>query len=323
MYPSLSVCCFLVMAAWLPATAVASSSSGGPADPAWTATQFQAGSITEVAPVFLRPDPTLTPLRELPVGTTVTIDQVRDEWVQVTFNDAQFGRRTGWVERRLVVLYAPEPPAEATIEMPADPGGRPAASQPPAPRRSNPIGIRGFGTFAYDGMAAKDSFQAIFGKSAVPSYGGGLQVTNLWRGLFLEVSVERSTLTGERVFVSEDVVYPLGIPLEVTMTPVEAVGGWRFGRTGKAIGYAGAGFTSMAYTETSDFAAPDENIDDRYPGWVVMGGIEFKLAAWVHLRGEARYRLVQDGLGAGGVSAAFGETKLGGFGGAVKIAVGR
>jgi len=281
-------------------------------------------AVSEAAPVYLRPDASLIPLRQLPAGATVTVGQVRDSWVQITFDDSQFGRRTGWIESRFVTLYPPDPAVEPP-EVPSPEPGEPQETAPfPAPRPSNPVGFRGFGTVAYDQMAAADSFEATFGTRAAPSYGGGLQVTNIWRGLFVEVSAERSRLKGERVFVADSgTVFPLGIPLEVTMTPFEVVGGWRFGRAAVATPYAGAGFTSMAYKETSDFADADENVDERYTGWVVMGGVEVKLMTWLHVRGEARYRLVPDALGVGGVSAAFNETKLGGFGGALKIVVGR
>jgi opacity protein-like surface antigen len=123
--------------------------------------------------------------------------------------------------------------------------------------------------------------------------------------------------------VSGDAVFPLGIPLKVTMTPLDVVAGWRSAPAGRIVTYGGAGFTSMAYTETSDFADTGENVDERYKGWVVLGGVEVRAAAWVHVRGEVRYRQVPNVLGSGGVSAAYDETKLGGVGVALKVAFGR
>jgi hypothetical protein len=43
----------------------------------------------------------------------------------------------------------------------------------------------------------------------------------------------------------------------------------------------------------------------------------------VHLRGDVRYRQVNDVLGVAGASAAFEEDRLGGFGAAVSVLIGR
>ena len=58
-------------------------------------------------------------------------------------------------------------------------------------------------------------------------------------------------------------------------------------------------------------------------GFVVLAGAEVSLARWIHLRGDVRYRQVNDVLGESGVSAAFEEDRLGGFGAAVKLVIGR
>ena len=115
------------------------------------------------------------------------------------------------------------------------------------------IGLRVFGTFAVDRMAATESFDAVTGSPVILGYGGGVQVTNLWGGLFVEASVERSAADGERVFVDDDEVFPLGIPLEITMTPIDAVVGWRSAQ-GRVKPFVGGGATFFGYRETSDFA---------------------------------------------------------------------
>ena len=182
--------------------------------------------------------------------------------------------------------------------------------------------MRVFGGGAFNRMSANESFDAVAGSATVWSYGGGLQVINLWRGLFIEGAVERSTVDGERVFVFGDEVFPLGIPLKVTMLPIDAVLGWRFGHS-RITSYLGGGLTVFTYEETSDFADADENLDKQYLGFVVMGGVEVSATRWLHLRGDLRYRQANDALGVGGVSAQFDEDRLGGFGVGLHLVVGR
>jgi opacity protein-like surface antigen len=286
--------------------------------------------VSVSAPIFLRPDATRTPLRTLAPDTPLTVLNRQGDWLQVTFEDRQLGRRTGWIEARFVRIRpgAPPPPPPAATPGAAPEAGAPAAQTPGAGRRaarrqaSTGVGARLFGTFAIDKMAASQSFDAVAGSDVVLGYGGGVQVTNVWRGLFLEASLERASVDGERAFVHGEEVFPLGIPLELTMTPLDVVIGWRT-PVGRATPYVSGGLTSFSYKETSDFADENENIDERTLGFVLKAGIETSLTRWIHLRAEARYRQVTDTLGVGGVSAAFDEDRLGGFGGAVSVLIGR
>jgi hypothetical protein len=281
--------------------------------------QASAGAVIEAAPVYLLPDATRTPLRTLPAGTIVNVGEMRDDWVQVTFNDGILGSRTGWMERKfLTIRERPQMPAE----VPMPPSLPAPAARPPRPRQSP--SVRGVLGVMYDRQAASDSFAAVTGDDSVVSYGAGVQGVNLWRGLFAEAAIERTTLDGERVFVADnDEVFPLGIPLEIEMTPIDVVAGWRATAYDRFSTYGAAGVSWLTYKETSEFAEADENVDERYTGWVVLGGVEVGVARWVHVRGEVRYRRFDDALGVGGVSAAFGETRLGGVGAALKIVVGR
>ena len=281
------------------------------------------GAVSATAPVFLLPDATRTPLRTLPAGTIVRIGEVRGDWVQITFNDGVLGQRTGWMERKFITFgpVIEADPAQKT-EPTIPPATQPRPRVPPRPVRQ-PIGVRAFGSLMIDKMAASESFNAIIGKDSIVSYGGGLQVTNLWRGLFVEGSYDWSSEDGERVFVLDDEVFPLGIPLTLEMANIDIVGGWRQDVGYQLHAYGGAGATLLQYKETSDFANDAENIDERYTGFVVMGGIEAALTKWIHARGEVRYRKVSDVLGIGGVSEAFDESTLGGFGFGVKVAIGR
>jgi hypothetical protein len=287
-----------------------------------TARSQTSGAVAVAGPVYLLPDATRTPLRTLPVGTILSIGEMRGDWIQVTFNDGVLGLRTGWMERKFITIgpttQAPPPAAKPTVPPAAQPRPRPAPV-----RRPEPPGGRVFGSFMVDRMLASDSFNAVIGKDTVTSYGGGVQGTNLWRGLFVEASIERSKVDGERVFVFDDEVFPLGIPLEIEMLPIDVVGGWRQRVANRVYGYGGAGVTVLTYKETSEFADEDEDIDEGYTGYVLMGGVEAGISRWVHVRGEVRFRSVSDVLGIGGASEAFDETTLGGFGFGVKIVFGR
>ena len=284
----------------------------------------QSASLTADAPVYLIADATRKPLRVLPAGTSLTVLRIEGEWVQVTFQDAQFGRRTGWVQREFMKLGTVQPlPPDAVPPTPEQQARQtPPPSAAPAPREG--VGFRGFGTVTFDKLTASESFKAITEKDTTPFFGGGVQVTNLVQGLFVEFAIERSSLDGERVFIGPDnEVFRLGIPLKITMTPIDLVAGWRSTPVARSSAYAAAGISFLEYEETSDFAEADENVSEQYKGLVLLGGIEYSAMRFLHIRGEVRYRRFGDTLGAGGVSAVFEETDLGSFGAAVKIAVGR
>jgi opacity protein-like surface antigen len=318
----------LVLMVFLLATAISSAAQR---------LQGPTGVVTANAPVFLRPDASRTPLRELPAKTIVYIQETRGDWVQVTFDDSQFGPRIGWMEQRFVSFRSPNPPTEADkpttatrppVAAPAarsepdPPAPQPADVEPPRSRR-DPLAVRGFGSFAFDKETARESFAAVLGSDSIRSFGGGVQVTNLVGGLFAEASFERSSDTGERVFVFGENVYGLGIPLRITQTPFDVAGGWRFAASERFKPYVGAGVTFMRYEETSDLPEADDDLDARETGYMAFAGLEIRAARWVHIRGEGRYRHIDNLLGAGGASGEFGETTLGGIGGSLKIVIGR
>lgn len=278
------------------------------------------------APVYLLPDDTRKPLRMLPANASLTVMRTQGDWLEVTFNDAQFGRRTGWVQQKFVKLNPeqPAPPEQVPPPPTAPRAQKPATAQPRPAAAPRALGVRGFGTVTYDKMSAADSFRAVTDKDTVPFFGGGAQVTNLWQGLFVEVAVERASRDGERVFVGpDDEVFKLGIPLEIKMTPVDVVAGWRSAAVSNIVSYGAGGVSFLKYQETSDFADAGENVDESYRGLVLFGGVEYSATRWVHVRGEVRYRRFKDAIGAGGASLAFEEDDLGSFGVAIKIAVGR
>jgi hypothetical protein len=217
----------------------------------------------------------------------------------------------------------PAPPTK-----PAPP--RPAAAQAPA----DPIGIRGFVTFGNFSATARESFEAVLGSNSGPIFGGGAHVL-LPRGIYVEVAASRFSRDGERVFVAGDDIFPLGIPVEVTLTPLEFTGGWRYRhcpRTPKTrslpcrptiVPYVGGGLSSYRYQETSDFADEDENVDDRFNGFHILGGVEYLPVRWMAIGGEVAWSSIADAIGEGGVSAAFNEDNLGGTTIRLKISFGR
>ena len=184
------------------------------------------------------------------------------------------------------------------------------------------LSIRPFVLGTQQSFAAKDTFEAAFETSAGTFVGGGVQVVMLDH-FVAEIGASRFRMTGERAFISGGKTYRLGIPLTATITPLDITGGYRFRLTEKVRPYGAAGYTRYAYQETSDFAADGENVDATRSGFVVNGGVEFRLHRWIGLSGDAQYARVRGILGEGGVSKQAGEHDLGGVAGRFKVIVGR
>jgi hypothetical protein len=173
-------------------------------------------------------------------------------------------------------------------------------------------------------FAAKTTFNAAFGKSVEPFFGGGLQVVGR-NGLFVEFGISRFKKTGQRAFVNNGQTFPLGIPLTATITPLELSVGYRFGASGSSrfIPYGAAGIGRYSYREESDFSGAGDNVDTHHSGYLVTGGLEVRVHRWIGVAVDAQYTHVTGILGAGGVSKDAGETDLGGIAGRFKILVGR
>jgi opacity protein-like surface antigen len=86
--------------------------------------------------------------------------------------------------------------------------------------------------------------------------------------------------------------------------------------------YVGGGFGIVSYTETSDFASGDDDVDDSFTSAHVLGGVEIPIWRWLGASAEVNYRWVKDALGEAGLSKAFGEDDLGGPSFRVKLTVG-
>ena len=202
------------------------------------------------------------------------------------------------------------------------PRPRPAAAAPPRPTG---IQIGGYAMFGRINFTASESFDAIVGDPSGSIFGGGARIGLPLGGLFVDVGAWRYHGEGERVFVANDEVFKLGIPVEIKVAPIELSAGWRFRirRAPKLTPYAGGGLTILKYQETSDFATGDENVDDSFNGYHLLGGAEYKIMRWLGIAGEASWSTVPDAIGESGVSEAFDETDLGGTTFRVKITIGR
>ncbi len=195
----------------------------------------------------------------------------------------------------------------------------PAAAQDPPS-----VSIRPFVMATEQSFAAVDSFDAVYGKTLFPFFGGGVQVV-VRDGFFAELSASRFRQTGERAYISGGRAFKLGIPLTTTITPFEISGGYRFRLRNlpRVRPYAAAGLGSYAYTETSDFAEAGDNVDTTHTGYLVNGGAEFRFHRWVGVAVDVQYTHITGILGNGGVSQQAGESNLGGIAARVKLVVGR
>ena len=190
---------------------------------------------------------------------------------------------------------------------------------------SRSIDIGGYAMFGRVNFTAAESFEAILGTTSGPLVGGGVRVGLPWYGLFADVGAWRFSADGERAFVFNNEVIPLGLPVEVTVVPIEVSVGWRarVRRLPKLVPYAAVGLTSMKYQETSDSSTPAENADERFGGYHLLGGAEYKIVRWLGVAGEVAWTTVPDAIGESGASRAFNETDLGGTTLRVKITIGR
>lgn len=186
------------------------------------------------------------------------------------------------------------------------------------------VALRGFADVGTQWFAAGSSFKAVLGSSRGVVFGGGIE-TVLPRGIFVGLRGSRFRRTGERVFTFNDQIFKLGIPVTVTITPVELTGGYRFSSGSRLIPYAGTGIGWHRYDESSAFAEANENVDDRFSGFHLLGGVELRLARWVGTAVDAQWTRVPNALGddSNGVSSGFGESNLGGVTYRIKVVIGR
>jgi len=173
-------------------------------------------------------------------------------------------------------------------------------------------------------FSATHTFDAVFGRSHQSFFGGGLQVI-VNRRYFVEVVASRFRKTGERALIFNNQTFRLGLPLTAEVKPLEVIGGLRVDRrpNQRFVPYIGAGLGTYAYKESSPSSDPDENVDARHSGFIVGGGVEFRLHRWIRLDVDEQYTHVPGILGRAGVSRSAAEDDLGGVALRVKIVVGR
>jgi hypothetical protein len=287
----------------------------------------------ERATLYARCDPGAPSRGIVKRDETVTIEAVNEGWVSVRV-DATGERgclRRAELEPSTAIERAGEARRAREIER-ARGGSEPAGTARPRSQPSptgRPLRIAGYGTAGLFTATAKKSFDAILDTHSGLDVGAGAQVAwqaGMLRGLFFQVDVSRFEETGERVFVHEGEVFPLGIPLTVTLSPIEVSGGYRYAtlrrlRDGRVVEaptsyFVGGGVGTLGYKE----ADVDGDLSERFTAYHVMAGADVRVWSVIHAGGEIRYRWVPDGLGVGGVSDAFNETDLGGT--TVRVRVG-
>ena len=77
------------------------------AAPAAAQTEIAKATVITNAPIYIQPG-AQTPLRVAKAGTALKVLQEEGEWLEVEFNDPQFGRRVGWIQKKLVQIFRPE-----------------------------------------------------------------------------------------------------------------------------------------------------------------------------------------------------------------------
>ena len=191
------------------------------------------------------------------------------------------------------------------------------------PAHAQEFMLRGFGDVGATAFTAQQSFNAILGSRTGLVFGGGVEAV-LPQHIFVNVRGSRLRETGQRVFLFEGEQFDLGIPTTITLTPVELTGGYRFPFWTRFVPYAGGGVGWHGFKETSQFAVAEENVEDRFTGYHVLGGAEVRLARWMGVAGELQWATVPDAIGGdpNSVSNAFSESDLGGTTVRFKIVVG-
>ena len=89
-----------------------------PQSPATVARPLLATAIS-AAPIYIEAKVQRIPLRTAATGTRLEVLQESDQWVQVQFNDPQFGRRVGWIEAKHLNNERPElQPLDLSVPQP-------------------------------------------------------------------------------------------------------------------------------------------------------------------------------------------------------------
>jgi opacity protein-like surface antigen len=265
------------------------------------------------------------PITVVASGTELEVTGRSERWYEVVV-PANLGGRG---ERGLIAIAqlklvegTGQPPTRTLRGAPPPQTPRPPA---PAPARRDPrpaVTPRAFGQLGLMTFSARQSFEAILGKTYGATFGGGGQL-RFRSGAYLQGSIERFREVGQRVFVLEDTTYPLGVPDTITIVPITASAGYVFQVRSRVVPYAGGGIGSYFLKEETPFDEPGEDVDERHFSYQVHGGVELRIHPWLVPAVEVQYTTVPDALATNGVSAAFNERDLGGWQLQLKILVGK
>lgn len=192
----------------------------------------------------------------------------------------------------------------------------------PAMGQTSGVSGRVFAWGDWQAMAARDAFEAVTDASTIGGIGGGLEIHDLWKGVFLRGALSRLEADGERVFVFNGTVFPLGQPLTMTMTPVELGAGWRFRPIARRVTpYLGGGALWLKFREESGGLSSD-NVSETYTGGVAFGGVDVSI--WRALSAGAEVAVRQAKVkNPGGAFEAFGEDDMGGVSFRLMLSIGR
>ncbi len=198
----------------------------------------------------------------------------------------------------------------------------PLEAQTTTVAESRRLSIRPFAALSMQRFAADSTFDAIFGSATGALPGGGVLGTR--RRLFVEVEASRFRRNGERAFASDEDGFGVGIPLTVTIAPIEISAGYRFRQQRFSLTpYVGAGIGVYRYREESPAAEPGEDVSATHAGWLMVAGAERQFHRYLAVSADLRYTHVPGILGQGGLSETLGESNLGGLAIRFRFIVGR
>jgi hypothetical protein len=283
------------------------------------------GTVVVDGAIIWRSDASV-PASVVSAGTVLELTARSERWYEVIIPENLGGRgdRGLIAVGQVKLIEGSEPPPTRALR-----GSPPAAPQlqPRFPPRAAAIAepevaLRAFGQAGLRTFTAHHSFEAILGEPRGPIFGGGLQL-RFRPGLFIQAGLERFRKTGQRVFVLDGSVFPLGIPDTITIDAIGLSAGYRLPLKGGVLPYTGGGISMYRLREVSRFDDPAERVRVRKVGYHALGGAEFRTTRWLAIAGELTYSIMPHALGTTGVSAEFGEHDLGGWQLQVKVLVGR
>jgi hypothetical protein len=160
------------------------------AEPAAAQTAQQMVTLAVDAPVFASPIDNQVPLRVGKQGSILRLLDATPDWARVEFEDPQFGRRVGYVQRKYVQMSAPVPPMNVSVpQAEASPSvaQRPPVTDPASPRAARPTtSSRGFfealAGFTFGGSETAPAAGVLLGGSVTPNvqlFGQGAYLRNI------------------------------------------------------------------------------------------------------------------------------------------------